>query len=431
MAEGAMLQRLAALRYMIMVPPIIFLAEMLAHYSVPFFVIESEGITGMLLDATLIVVYSAPLLFLTVVRPMHTLLQQEKSRTVEREQKLMVEAERQHFESRLHRALERADTEEEALWIAKRAMDQVGDKAPVELLLADSSHAHLRRATAATAAENRCGCSVESPNRCAAVRQAQTLEFPDSEALDACPRLASRPDGPLGAVCVPVSIAGRAIGVLHAPYPVDGMPAREKVSQLEALATQMGARVGILRAMASKELAAHTDALTGLLNRRSLEDCLGALQKKKGSYSLVVCDLDHFKKLNDTFGHEAGDRALRLFGQVLKNTLRETDIICRYGGEEFVLVLPGVTVKEGKVALDRVRENLAGSLMRGSVPPFTASFGLVDSSLGCGYEELIQLADAALYDAKRAGRNRVSLGGGMAEAEPSLQLVTAQEEIAC
>jgi diguanylate cyclase (GGDEF)-like protein len=123
-------------------------------------------------------------------------------------------------------------------------------------------------------------------------------------------------------------------------------------------------------------------------------------------------DLDHFKALNDTHGHDAGDRALRVFARTMRAALRGDDIVSRYGGEEFVLVLPDLSVEEARSALERIRESLALAINAGNVPPFTASFGVAHSSNAEDIEELLRVADAALFRAKREGRNRVVVDAG-------------------
>lgn len=183
------------------------------------------------------------------------------------------------------------------------------------------------------------------------------------------------------------------------------------MKRLEAIATLVGARVGILRAMESSQLQAGTDALTGLLNRRSFDARLSEFLRSNKAYALAIGDLDHFKRLNDTHGHETGDRALRLFAQVMKRTLRSDDLISRHGGEEFVVLLQGLTAADGKRVLDRLRENLASTMLRGTVPSFTVSFGVVDSTMQLDKEELLRRADQALYSAKRNGRNQVMIAG--------------------
>ena len=120
-------------------------------------------------------------------------------------------------------------------------------------------------------------------------------------------------------------------------------------------------------------------------------------------------DLDHFKQLNDSHGHDAGDRALRSFSQTLRASLRNEDVICRYGGEEFVVLFPQRSASEAAAALQRVQEELLVSVASGSVAPFTVSFGVAHSDHDQGLEELCRVADAALFRAKREGRNRVIL----------------------
>lgn len=409
-------ERRVLYRYLLTVPPIIFLAEMVAHQVTTFVLPAQEGMLGAMADALIIQSIAMPALFALVVRPLHSALLREHGRAQERELAIGLEGRRQQFDAQLNRALELADTEEEALETARRALDRLENAPSVEMLLADSSQAHLRRALVSTTGKGCDGCHVESPLKCAAVRRAQSLAFVDTEHIDACPRLLDRPSGRLSAVCVPVSISGRAIGVLHATAPFDSPQAAQLQSpdslrSLEVIAAQVGARVGVLRAMESSQLQAGTDPLTGLCNRRSFEHKLGEYIRKGKPYALSLGDLDHFKKLNDTHGHEVGDRALRVFSQVLKNTLRGEDIFCRFGGEEFAIMLAGVNAQEGARALDRVREALAGTMLRGSVPPFTVSFGIADSSMSPDREDLLRLADDALYAAKRAGRNRVQVAG--------------------
>jgi diguanylate cyclase (GGDEF)-like protein len=128
-------------------------------------------------------------------------------------------------------------------------------------------------------------------------------------------------------------------------------------------------------------------------------------------------DLDHFKALNDTHGHDAGDRALRLFSRTLERSLRTDDFVCRFGGEEFVVIFPERTAAEAASALNRVREELLVVVAAGAAPAFTVSFGVAHSEEGTSLEELIRIADGALFRAKREGRNRVVVDGPLPVAQ--------------
>ncbi|CAN5588756.1 hypothetical protein BH10ACT8_BH10ACT8_10630 [soil metagenome] len=324
-----------------------------------------------------------------------------------------LQVQRQDFERRLSSALEMAEGEPEVVQVIERALGTIVQDAPAELLLADNSHAHLSRVASHAPDGQPAGCSVDSPDRCPAARRSQVQRFADSDALDACPQLRGRTHGRCSAVCIPVSVLGRTVGVLHTVAAVDAVPEAAREQDLIALADQTGARIGMLRIMAESQLQASTDSLTGLLNRRSMENQVRELRRSVGQVSVVVADLDHFKRLNDTFGHETGDRALRLFAQTFAASLRKQDLISRHGGEEFVAVLPSCSATHAIAALDNVRSKLALAISEQGLPPFTCSFGVVESDGSEDLSDLIARADAALFEAKRRGRDRVVGHAGM------------------
>ena len=230
--------------------------------------------------------------------------------------------------------------------------------------------------------------------------------FESSEALNACPKLRDRAAGPISAVCVPVTFMGRVLGVLHASGPVGDQLSTEAVAQLTTLATQSGARIGTVRSFERSQLQASTDGLTGLRNRRTIETELRTLLKSGQHATIVLADLDHFKLLNDTYGHEAGDRALRKFSNLLEAALRDTDLCGRFGGEEFLIVFPDTPPAAAVEVLDRFRARLATTADESGLPGFTASFGIVSSHTDPSLERLLRIADTALYRAKHEGRNR-------------------------
>jgi diguanylate cyclase (GGDEF)-like protein len=159
-------------------------------------------------------------------------------------------------------------------------------------------------------------------------------------------------------------------------------------------------------------MQAKTDPLTGLLNRRSLEASARDLAENDGSYVVAYADLDHFKVLNDVHGHDAGDRALRLFARVLRDSVRPSDIPARYGGEEFVVVLPDCGAADAMLVMERVRNALAAAVADGAAPDFTVSVGVAESSVSKTFSETVEAADAALLHAKATGRDRVAVAGG-------------------
>src|SRR5260221_12132306 len=303
-----------------------------------------------------------------------------------------------------------AKTETDAYGVMTAALRESVPHLQVELLVADSSHAHFRQmlltgadSDADVAPEPRSGCGVVSPLDCPATKRGHTLVFPTSRALDACPYLKARPSGELSAACVAVSITGRTSGLVHATA-ADGVPPSEgDVRYLEITSRRASERIAMLRAFEKSEVQARTDPLTGLWNRRSLENRINDLQRDGTQYALAYGDLDHFKRLNDAHGHEAGDQALRLFSRVLRDSIRPSDITARYGGEEFLVVLPDCEVETARKVLERLRERLALTLSTGRVPAFTVSFGLASSVDGDTFDEVVAIADQALLTARRTG----------------------------
>src|SRR4051795_1779442 len=163
------------------------------------------------------------------------------------------------------------------------------------------------------------------------------------------------------------------------------------------------------------ERQALVDGLTGLANRRQCEDTLASelarVDRFGGPLALVVADLDWFKDVNDRFGHPMGDVVLREFAGILEDTLRDVDLAGRWGGEEFLLILPGTDAAGGARVADRIRTALAGRVVLSSAGeriPVTASFGVATTPPAANATELFSAADAALYEAKRLGKNRVA-----------------------
>ncbi len=324
------------------------------------------------------------------------------------EQELTAKVQRDGFANHLSEAMEMADEEQEVMSVVERAMVEIEEATPMELLLSDSSRANLEPA-ASNPRHEPPGCPVKSPFSCVAVRRGTAVVFESSEELNACPHLRGRPGGACSAVCVPVSFMGRALGVLHTTGPDRTPLPDEAVARLSVLAGQSGARIGTVRAFEKTQLQASTDGLTGLPNRRTVERRLRELIRGERLFSVVIGDLDHFKQLNDTHGHEAGDRALRLFAQVVRRTLRDHDMIARWGGEEFVIALPELDRFQTVKILDRVRHEL-GVAHPGETPRFTVSFGVTDSSCADTVEALLAVADRGLYAAKQGGRDRCVIG---------------------
>ena len=166
------------------------------------------------------------------------------------------------------------------------------------------------------------------------------------------------------------------------------------------------------RAVTAHKTAASTDPLTGMFNRRGFaEACSRVIEREAHAgrpVTVLIFDIDHFKSINDRFGHPAGDEILKLFAAVVINGLRITDLSGRIGGEEFAALLP-CALEEGVIVAERVRETFAGAGLVDETGPVdtTVSIGVAGGPAGTELEVLLAAADTALYQAKRGGRNRV------------------------
>jgi diguanylate cyclase (GGDEF)-like protein len=200
---------------------------------------------------------------------------------------------------------------------------------------------------------------------------------------------------------------GNTVGVIHSTGEQNLPLAEDKVQDLAMVAELAGSRIALHRMMVETQLQAANDTLTGLLNRRSFEDRLSEGRRDYALMTVAMADLDHFKDLNDEFGHDSGDRALRLFTQVLTESVRAHDLVCRYGGEEFVVALPGCGSENARAIFDALRTRLDAALTVAGLPRFSVSFGIVEAGQSEELAAVIGRADAALFDAKHQGRDQV------------------------
>jgi diguanylate cyclase (GGDEF) domain len=163
--------------------------------------------------------------------------------------------------------------------------------------------------------------------------------------------------------------------------------------------------------MAEERGKAERDSLSGLRNRRGFEKDVqvAMLGPVRGPHSVILCDLDHFKSINDTYGHHAGDAVIIAFGSLLNREAPAGAILGRIGGEEFAIFLPNTELSAAVAVAERLRSGIRGMDVPGMPQGFvvSASFGVSTFSGDKGFEDAVRNADAALYDAKRAGRNRV------------------------
>jgi diguanylate cyclase (GGDEF)-like protein len=255
-----------------------------------------------------------------------------------------------------------------------------------------------------------------APGECWALRRTRLYPENETEAVISCPHM--RSEGARRHACVPLSPNGEPLGLLHLrgrPIPLD---ANER-----ALVTTVSERIAVT--VASIKLRENLvrqslrDALTGLFNRRYLEEFL-ALEERRGlrtgaSIGMVMIDLDRFKAVNDTYGHDAGDEVLRRVAAVLQEHTRSGDIPCRYGGEEFLLVLPGASLEVTRERAEQLRARLAAQriIFRGNpIGTVTASLGVAAfPTSGTPIAGALAAADRALYLAKQNGRDRVECEG--------------------
>lgn len=257
---------------------------------------------------------------------------------------------------------------------------------------------------------------IEEPHNCKAVRSGRQFRVNDVSTEPLCPSKFALPsEGSY--YCGPLIAGGIIIGAVR----LEGLagfwtPEREHI--LESYLSGAASALSNLRLLETMKQQANVDVLTGLYNRRFLEDyahkLLAMARRREQPVGIIMMDLDHFKSFNDVYGHEVGDRILRQFAKTVTEAMRETNLAARFGGEEFVVLLPDTSPKACMLVAERIRQ----AIMRMVVPSGTEkALSQLTVSLGIGvfpdhgqsFEEVLLAADKALYESKNNGRNRATL----------------------
>lgn len=261
---------------------------------------------------------------------------------------------------------------------------------------------------------------IVAPDACWAMRRGQTHEQAGADEHARCAHLAPSP-APVYR-CIPLVAHGETLGVLHiAPLTDEAEAATAWLDSTREFNTTVAEHLALalanIRLRESLRNQSIRDPLTGLYNRRYLEETLEReliRARRRGSpLSLVMIDVDHFKRFNDTFGHAAGDAVLEHLGRMLREHFRADDVACRYGGEEFALLMPDTDAARARQRAEDLRDAVAALRVthgRRTLDPVTLSLGVATyPEHGQAAVELMRVADKALYAAKHAGRDRVAL----------------------
>ncbi|GAE89705.1 diguanylate cyclase [Acetivibrio straminisolvens JCM 21531] len=217
-------------------------------------------------------------------------------------------------------------------------------------------------------------------------------------------------------ICMPITEENITLGILQLYSKSKNYFSESLISKLESYIEVAKPVISSKRALSKLNKNASTDKLTKLYNRRFLEYYLDNQLNLAGfsnqKLSVIMMDIDNFKRINDTYGHTAGDAVLVVFSQVILRCLRQTDLVARYGGEEFIAILPTSDTKNAYEIAERIRESIAAEPMpkvnNVQLPNISCSFGVSTFPIHADNKvDLIKTADIALYKAKQSGKNRV------------------------
>lgn len=313
-------------------------------------------------------------------------------------------------QAELATALQSAADEGEADRLLKRHLErQLGGDATVTVLRRSGSGDGLRAGTPPAAGTPLEAALADGRAReCLAVRRGTPHAQGAEEPLVVCDLCGK--SGP--ASCRPLLVGDGIIGSVLIEDPAARAASDERV--VSDSLQQAAPILSGLRTLALAQSRATTDALTGLPNRWALQDALKRMlaqaSRSHRPLALVLMDVDHFKRLNDAYGHDAGDRALVAVGEALRGALRQSDLAARSGGEEFSVLLPDTPLEGALAVAEQLRQAVADAELEIEGATLTASFGVAVLGLHASTAEtLVQVADRALYAAKRAGRDRVEV----------------------
>lgn len=251
------------------------------------------------------------------------------------------------------------------------------------------------------------------PTDCLSLRQGQALLARSTQQGLVCNHL-QQPHPPEYS-CIPMQAQGETLGILHLQAMSHQSLSPIKQRLAETVAKQISLALANLRLRDTLQNQSIRDPLTGLFNRRYLEESLSRelrrADRMNHSLSIIMIDVDHFKRFNDTYGHEAGDTVLHTLGNFLRSFVRDSDIACRYGGEELTLLLPEASLGDAQRRAEQIRQEVKRLTVQHQqqlLEAITISLGVACfPEHGRTGEALLRLADAALYQAKNEGRDRV------------------------
>ncbi|XQU08976.1 diguanylate cyclase [Halomonas sp. LY9] len=304
---------------------------------------------------------------------------------------------------------------DEALLVLESILPSLFTTTSGTLLLSDEER-HQYRLVVAWGDTQATGDLYIVEGDCWALRRGKPYEVNGSNAHDmVCTHIGSQAGRHY---CMPLSAHGSMLGVLHIALTETKPKEWENRKQLaQAVAEQISLSLANIQLRERLQQQSVRDPLTGLYNRRYLEESiqreLGRAKREHTPLTVIMLDLDHFKRINDEYGHSTGDKVLVALSELLKGSLRGEDLICRFGGEEFTLILPGAALEIALQRAEQLRMTIEQLRIDGGhedLLQVTSSLGIATfPNHGDDAQVLLDLADDALYDAKNAGRNQVAV----------------------
>jgi diguanylate cyclase (GGDEF)-like protein/PAS domain S-box-containing protein len=352
-------------------------------------------------------------------------LEEETKRTNEKLTILVKKLEEQQRQSailtEMRDMLQACSKMEETAPIIMGSMKKLFPASQGALFLLSNSRSDLESAVTWGDFPTNSDANIFSPDACWGLRRGRAHVVEDVDLGPVCPHLIHTTAAPY--VCLPLMAKGDILGLLHLKnaFSPNGSVSQE-IADLKQMAVTLSEylSLSIANVKLSENLARQSiqDTQSGLYNRRFMEESLQReilrAERKKTPIGIIMGDLDHFKKFNDDYGHAAGDKIITQVGRVLKDKFRGSDIACRYGGEEFLIILPETSLEDTSKRADALREEIKKMEMvfQGQIlGAITMSMGVAAYPVkGTRMDELLRVADTALYKAKQEGRDKVVSG---------------------